>query len=149
MSIPSFVISRPVATATLVVAALVLGCVSLTRLPVAYLPEIEGRSLTISVAYRSSSPEEVERTLCRPLEEELASLTGLDALASTARADGATISIELESGADPDRAGEPPAFPTPLLCAAAGCAGCGMPRDQTPATHSIRTYLIFGKQCFA
>lgn len=104
MSIPRFVLSRPVAAMTALVAALVLGLVSLARLPVAYLPEIEGRSLTISASYRSSSPEEVERTICRPLEEELASLTGLESLSATARADGATISVELEAGADPDRA---------------------------------------------
>ncbi|MBL4843942.1 MAG: efflux RND transporter permease subunit, partial [Planctomycetes bacterium] len=104
MSIPRYVLARPVAALTLLVAALVLGLVSLARLPVAYLPEIEGRSLTISASYRSSSPEEVERTICRPLEEELASLTGLESLSATARADGATISVELEPGADPDRA---------------------------------------------
>jgi HAE1 family hydrophobic/amphiphilic exporter-1 len=86
-----------------VVAALVLGVVSLLRLPVAYLPEIEGRSLTITVAYRSSSPREVERSICRPLEEELASLTGLDSLSSTARSDGATLRIEFESGVDVDQ----------------------------------------------
>jgi len=104
VSLPRLVLTRPVAALTALVAALVLGLVSLARLPVAYLPEIEGRSLTISASYRSSSPEEVERTICRPLEEELASLTGLESLSATARADGATISVELEAGADPDRA---------------------------------------------
>lgn len=104
MSLPSAVLSRPVAAVTCLVAALVLGLVSLSRLPVAYLPEIEGRSLTISASYSSSSPEEIERSVCRPLEEELASLTGLESLSATARADGATISVELAAGIDPDQA---------------------------------------------
>ena len=90
MTLPELVLRRPVATVTCVVAALVLGLVSLTRLPVAYLPEIEGRSLTVQATYRSSSPREIERTICRPLEEELASLTGLESLSSTATASGAS-----------------------------------------------------------
>lgn len=104
VSLPSAVLRRPVAAVTCLVAALVLGLVSLARLPVAYLPEIEGRSLTITASYSSSSPEEVERSVCRPLEEELASLTGLESLSATARADGATISVELAAGIDPDQA---------------------------------------------
>ncbi|MGE0708721.1 MAG: efflux RND transporter permease subunit [Planctomycetota bacterium] len=104
MTLPELVLRRPVAATTCLIAAMVLGVVSLLRLPVAYLPEIEGRSLTIQAAYRSSSPREVERTICRPLEEELASLTGLESLSSTARADGATVRVELASGADVDQA---------------------------------------------
>ncbi|HBP18417.1 MAG TPA: hypothetical protein DEA08_11620 [Planctomycetes bacterium] len=104
MTLPELVLRRPVATVTCVVAALVLGLVSLTRLPVAYLPEIEGRSLTVQATYRSSSPREIERTICRPLEEELASLTGLESLSSTATASGASVRVELESGVDVDQA---------------------------------------------
>ena len=44
MSLPELCLKRPVATATCVLAALVLGAVSLARLPVEYLPEIQGRS---------------------------------------------------------------------------------------------------------
>ena len=56
MSLPELCLRRPVATTTFVVAALVVGLISLTRLPLEYLPEIEGRSLTVSVSYPASSP---------------------------------------------------------------------------------------------
>ena len=77
------------ATTTCAVAALVLGLVSVSRLPLEYLPEITGRSLNISVSYTASAPQEVERVITRPLEEELASVGGLDSLESSSTASGA------------------------------------------------------------
>lgn len=83
---------------------MVLGLVSLTRLPLEYLPEMQGRSLTITASYPASSPQEVERVIARPLEEELASLEGLESLGSTSRASGATVRLELVADTDMDAA---------------------------------------------
>ena len=57
-SLPERCLRRPVAATTFVVAAIVIGLISLTRLPLEYLPEIEGRSLTVNVPYPASSPTE-------------------------------------------------------------------------------------------
>ena len=99
-SLPELCLRRPVATTTCALAAVVLGVVSLARLPLEYLPEIQGRSLTITASYPASSPQEVERIIARPLEEELASLEGLESLGSTSRASGATVRLELKADTD-------------------------------------------------
>jgi len=103
-TLPELCLRRPIATLTVVLGALVLGLVSLQRLPLEYLPEIQGRSLTVSVSYPGSSPREVERTIVRPLEEELASLEGLEELRATATATGATLRMELDTDIDTDDA---------------------------------------------
>ncbi|RMG16097.1 MAG: efflux RND transporter permease subunit [Planctomycetota bacterium] len=104
LSLPELCLRRPVATVTGAIAALVLGLVSVGRLPLEYLPEIEGRSLNVSVGYTASAPEEVERVIARPLEEELASLPGLRAIDSSSTASGAQVRLELEPNADVDAA---------------------------------------------
>jgi HAE1 family hydrophobic/amphiphilic exporter-1 len=103
-SLPELCLARPVATTTCVVGAIVLGLVSLERLPVEYLPEMQGRSLTVSASYSASSAREIERTIVRPLEEALASLPGLESLSSTAQSSGADVRIELVAGTDVDTA---------------------------------------------
>ena len=80
MNLPQFSLKRPV---TIVVAMLVfitIGIISLTRLPLEMFPDISFPGLMVWVPYPSSSPEEVERTITRPLEDILATINNLKAL---------------------------------------------------------------------
>ena len=53
-------VSRPVATTMVLVSVLVLGLISFTRLPLAFLPDIDFPGVCVTVPYPNSSPQQTE-----------------------------------------------------------------------------------------
>jgi HAE1 family hydrophobic/amphiphilic exporter-1 len=84
MSIPRLAIERPVTMFMISGVILLLGAISLVRLPVDLLPEVTYPSLTVSVGYTGVGPQEIETLIVRPLEQSLAAVPGLEQLNSTA-----------------------------------------------------------------
>ena len=68
MSLSSFSISRPVTTVAATIAVVLLGAVSLTRLPVSLLPDVTLPVLTVRTAYPGAAATEVSRFVAEPLE---------------------------------------------------------------------------------
>ena len=71
----------------IVLGVFVLGWLSLERLPLEYLPSFSSSNITVSASYRSSSPQEIERLIVRPLEDSLGTINGIDTLSASAAAD--------------------------------------------------------------
>ncbi len=94
---------RPVTTVMVYVALALIGLVSVRLLPLEQFPDIEFPGIFIQVPYPNSTPEEIERTITRPIEESLATLSGVEQMRSTSRQDQAEIflqfSWESETGA--------------------------------------------------
>jgi HAE1 family hydrophobic/amphiphilic exporter-1 len=80
------------------VSLVVLGAVAIMRLPLAFLPTVDAPFISILVPYPNSSPTQVERELVKPLEEALATLSGVKKLTSTASADSAQIELQFSWG---------------------------------------------------
>ncbi len=97
-----FAVDRRVTISMIAVGLVVLGYVSLTRLPLEFLPSFGANSLWVSVDYESSSPEETERLIVRPLEESLGTIPGITVLTATANANSGNVSLEFEETADMD-----------------------------------------------
>ncbi len=97
-----FAVDRRVTVSMIAIGLVVLGYVSLTRLPLEFLPSFGANSLWVDVTYESSSPEETERLIVRPLEESLGTIPGITALSASARANGGNVSLEFEETADMD-----------------------------------------------
>ncbi|WP_312681156.1 efflux RND transporter permease subunit [Stenotrophomonas chelatiphaga] len=94
MSIAEFSIRRPVTTIMCFVSLVVVGLIASFRLPLEALPDITAPFLFVQIPYTGSTPEEVERTLIRPVEESLATMTGIKRMRSSATSEGANIFIE-------------------------------------------------------
>ncbi len=58
-------------------AVVLLGTVSLTRLPVALLPDLSYPKLTVWTTYPGAAPAEVEASVTVPIEGALSALSGL------------------------------------------------------------------------
>jgi HAE1 family hydrophobic/amphiphilic exporter-1 len=99
-----FAVERKVTMAMVVLGVLVLGWISLTRLPLEFLPTFSSSNVSVSAPYRSSSPEEIERLIVRPLEEVLGTINGIDTLSSSASADQARVNVGFVDGTDMDMA---------------------------------------------
>ena len=99
-----FAVERKVTMGMAVLGVLVLGWISLKRLPLEYLPSFSSQNISVNAPYPSSSPEEVEREIVRPLEDALSTINGIERLSATASADQATINITFLDGTDMDLA---------------------------------------------
>ena len=97
-----FAVDRRVTISMIAIGLVVLGYVSLTRLPLEFLPSFGANSLWVSVEYESSSPEETERLIVRPLEDSLGTIPGITVLTATANANSGNVSVEFEESADMD-----------------------------------------------
>jgi HAE1 family hydrophobic/amphiphilic exporter-1 len=95
-----FSVERPVTIAMAVLGVMVLGWLSLTRLPLEFLPSFSSSSITVNAPYPSSSPEEVERLVVRPLEDTLGTINGIETLSASATATGARVRIAFVEGTD-------------------------------------------------
>ena len=104
MKLTEIAVNRPVTMVMIAICMLVLGAVSLSRLPLEQLPAISSSGITVIADYPSSSPEEVERLIARPLEESLATMGSVDRISTTSRQSGASIRVDFVAGTDMDLA---------------------------------------------
>lgn len=95
-------IARPVTTAMAFVALSLVGVVAAQLLPLEKYPDIQFPGIFINIPYEGSTPEEVERLITRPVEEVLATLSGVERIQSTSRQDRAEIFLQF--GWDEDAA---------------------------------------------
>ena len=98
-------IKRPVMTTMFIFAFVVIGLFSLTKLGIDIFPEIEFPFVTIVTIYPGAGPEEVETLITKPIEEEVASISGLKNIISFAQEGMSLILLEFELGRDVDLAG--------------------------------------------
>ena len=98
--IVKFSVERRVTMGMAVLGLLVLGWMSLTRIPLEFLPSFSSSDVSVSVPYPSASPEEVERLIVRPLEDSLGTINGLDVLRSAASDGSANINLSFVEGTD-------------------------------------------------
>ena len=104
MKLAEFAINRPITITMVTLSMLVLGWISLSRLPLESLPSISSTAVNVSVSYPSSSPEEVEREITRPLEESVAMLSNIDRISATSSPSNASVRVEFVAGTDMDMA---------------------------------------------
>ena len=94
MSIAELSIKRPVSAIMLFVSLAVIGLIAAFRLPLEAFPEVSPPFILVQMPYAGSTPEEVERTVLRPVEETLSTMAGIKRIDANANADGAQIFIQ-------------------------------------------------------
>ncbi|MBN2382116.1 efflux RND transporter permease subunit [bacterium] len=82
MNLPEYAIDKPVTTFMVFVAVVLIGLVSLFRLSVDLMPEIEFPSISIFTTYEGVGPEEIETLITRPIEQSVSSVQGIDRVES-------------------------------------------------------------------
>ena len=100
MSLAAFSIRRPVTTAMSFIALAMLGLVSLRHLSVELMPEVVYPEIYVTMNLRGASPEQVERDLVMPVEEEIGKLKGVLEIESTATLARGTVRISYQPGTD-------------------------------------------------
>ncbi len=99
-----FAVERRVTMAMFVLGVMVLGWLSLNRLPLEFLPAFSSSTISVTASYPSSSPDETERLIVRHLEDSLGSINGIDSLTASATAQSASVRLGFRAGTDMDLA---------------------------------------------
>ena len=100
MSIPRLAIHRPVTMFMISAVIILLGGISLLRLPVDLLPDVTYPSITVRVGYSGVGPAEIEELIVRPLEQTLAAVPALDQMNSTANEGSGQVRLSFAWGTD-------------------------------------------------
>ncbi|MET1254357.1 efflux RND transporter permease subunit [Aliikangiella maris] len=77
MTLPEIAVKRPIGTLMVLTSILVLGIIALLRLELAFMPEVENKTLHVVMEYQNASPKAIERMLVKPVEEALSSMNGV------------------------------------------------------------------------
>ncbi|MFO7814482.1 MAG: efflux RND transporter permease subunit [Halanaerobiales bacterium] len=102
MKLSDFSIKRPVTTVMLILLIVILGFISLDRLNIDLLPEINFPGAAVITSYGEAGPEEIESLVTKPLENSLATVTNVKSINSTSDAGQSTIVMEFNYGTDMD-----------------------------------------------
>jgi len=93
-------IRRPVTVAMVFIGLVIIGAFAGLRLPVERYPEQERPYVGLGIPYGSTSPQEIERNVTRPVEEILSTLGGIEFMASRTRTGFVWVSMELDEDED-------------------------------------------------
>src|SRR5262245_41758018 len=98
MSIPRLAIHRPVTMFMISAVIVLLGGISLFKLPVDLMPDVTYPSITVRVGYGGVGPAEIEELIVRPLEQSLAAVPSLEQINSTAAEGSGTVRLNFVWG---------------------------------------------------
>lgn len=94
--------SRTVILSLLVV--LIGGLIAYNTIPKEAEPDIEIPVIYVSITHDGISPEDSERLLVRPMEQELRSIEGIKEMTANAYEGGANVQLEFDAGVDTEQA---------------------------------------------
>ncbi|MGB5747948.1 MAG: efflux RND transporter permease subunit [Desulfobacterales bacterium] len=104
MNLPSFSVKRPIFTTMVTLIVVILGAVSLSRLQIDMLPNIELPTLSIRTDYEGASPEVMERLVTQIIEEIVATVPGVEEITSSSSEGRSRVRVSFVWGTEIDTA---------------------------------------------
>ncbi|MDR1230682.1 MAG: efflux RND transporter permease subunit [Spirochaetaceae bacterium] len=100
MSFAKSAVSRPTTIFIIFALLIGLGVFALVKLPLDLLPEINPPYLFILTTYSGAGPEEVERSVTRPLEATLSGVSSLEKLTTNSAKGSSQVIMQFTYGTD-------------------------------------------------
>src|SRR5574344_1372396 len=102
MSIYKTAVQKPITTALIFVAVIVIGVFSYVQLPIDQFPEMDPPYITGMTTYPGASASEVESNVTKVMENSLNSVDHLKELTSKSKDNISSVTMEFEWGTDLD-----------------------------------------------
>src|SRR6476619_42525 len=87
-------ILRPVATALLMVAIMLVGIVAYRFLPLSALPEVDYPTIQVVTLYPGASPDVMTSSVTAPLARQFGQMPGLKQMSSTSSGGASVITLQ-------------------------------------------------------
>ncbi|MCU0373224.1 MAG: efflux RND transporter permease subunit, partial [Ignavibacteria bacterium] len=100
MNIANLSIKRPIFISSLVLLMVIMGIIGLSRLGVDLYPPVEFPVLSVVTIYPGASPEEIEKLISKPLEEQISTISGLRHMSSRNMESVSAIVVEFTFDTD-------------------------------------------------
>ncbi len=105
MNFSAYFIKRPIFAAVLSITILVMGLLSMFKLPISEYPEVVPPTIVVRAEYPGATPKIIAETVASPLEQAINGVEGSLYTFSQATSDGVlTITVTFALGTDPDKA---------------------------------------------
>lgn len=104
MNIYERCVRRPVATLMGILVVMMIGVVSLPRLPIDFLPNIERNVISVRTVYTGAGPQEVERLITEPIERTVSTINNVTKVSSQSSEGQSSVRIEFSWGTKMDEA---------------------------------------------
>jgi len=99
-----FAVHHPILTTMVTLIAILVGAISLMRLPIDLMPDVTLPRLSVSTYYEGASPEEIEELVTRPIEQALSSVPGVEEVTSVSVEGQSSVRVMFAWGTDLDAA---------------------------------------------
>ncbi|MGI9228767.1 MAG: efflux RND transporter permease subunit, partial [Gammaproteobacteria bacterium] len=93
-------ISRPVIVAVIMLIVCLFGVLSMFRIPIQMIPDLDVRAITVTTSWAGATPQDVEKEIIIEQEEYLRRIPGLDRMISNAGTGRARIELEFPHGTE-------------------------------------------------
>ena len=104
MRLPQYFIDRPIFATVLSVILLLVGGLSLFRMPISEYPQVIPPTIAITAMYPGANPETVATTVASPLEQQMVGVPGMLYMQSQSNLDGLmTLTLTFSIGTDLDQ----------------------------------------------
>lgn len=100
MSLSKSVVGRPTTVMIIFLLVIGFGLYSSSDLAIDLFPEINPPVLVLFTSYEGAGPEEIEKTLTRPLEGQLSNVSNIERISSSSSEGSSQIILEFTFGTD-------------------------------------------------
>src|SRR5450830_728316 len=102
--IAQFAVNRSATVIVLIAALTLIGVMSVAQMPTDLMPEIEFPYAAVFTSYSGAGPEEIEEQVSKPIENMVATVSGIDTITSQSMSGSSTVMIGFNYGTNMDSA---------------------------------------------
>ncbi len=104
MGLTRLSLGRPLTMLMIILALVVMGYRSYTFLQLDLMPEVDFPFVTVVTVFPGASPEDIEELVVKPIEDAVATISGIDQLISRSTEGVGTVTIAFVEGTDGNEA---------------------------------------------
>ena len=102
----SLIVRRPITILMIIISILILGLISLSRLSIDSMPNMQMPYISVRTIYRNAGPEEIEKSITKIVEGAIATVNNIKNITSYSRENSSDVMVEFNWGVDLREASE-------------------------------------------